>query len=152
MLHKTTVLLLLSLLAKVGMAQSCSNNDVLLLSDQTVSSIQMSGYEIYSQYQITMNSDKTFGINDEFESDYSYMIVLCSPKSVTASAIELSDDNGIQLDYVSKTNEPDCNVIILNYENQYSGNYDLKFKIINNKLSANCVYISILRIENVKEN
>lgn len=134
--------------SQTGIAQDCKSNIASQAMDETISYYVQNDFEVASSFQVMLHSDQEYKSILSLKSNYSYVLIMCTPSGIQASAIELRDDNGIQIGYEQKVNEPDNNIVSLEYDGGYGGNFISLFKVIDDAHSTTCAYITILQKEN----
>lgn len=133
-------------------SQSLKNSSTNQSMDEVVSSFLQSDYEVATNFQVTLQSDKSYKTILKLQSNFSYVIVLCTQSGIQAGAIELRDDNGIVVAYEQKVNEPNNNQVTLEYDAGYDGSYTASFKMIDDKRSNCSANICVLQKEDDSTN
>lgn len=100
-------------------------------------------YEPQNEWSQLLTSDDIIRKTVVLEGGRQYTILLVAPKDVTATAVEIRDQYGFQLEYVYKVTELDKGQINLFYTPDADGTYQLLFRVLHT--GAVCSYMAVLR-------
>jgi hypothetical protein len=121
-------------------------NDIIVYEsfDLLKSTRSYGNYDPEEEWSEYLTSGKIIRKRVDLDGGRQYTILLVTEKSVDASAIEIRDDMGLQLEYVFKINELDREQINLFYTPVNDGTYQIYFRVINSRQPASCTYMAIL--------
>lgn len=102
-------------------------------------------YEPEEEWSQKITSGQIVRKSVEMEGGHQYTILLATENGAEATAIEIRDDTGMQLDYTYKINELDKDQINLFFTPDGDGTYLLYFSVVNPKQSSSCTYMAVLK-------
>ncbi len=122
----------------------CYDKAVYSTFDFLESTRSYGNYEPDEEWSEDLTSGKIVKKEVDLEGGRQYTILLVTEKNADASAIEIRDERGFQLEYVYKIKELDKDQINLFYTPVNDGTYQLYFRVINDHQPLSCTYMAIL--------
>ncbi|MBK9732297.1 MAG: hypothetical protein IPO83_13625 [Chitinophagaceae bacterium] len=100
-------------------------------------------YDPQNEWSQLLSSNDIIRKSVELEGGRQYAILLVADNNVEATAIEIRDHYGIQLEYLYKVTELDKGQINLFYTPDADGYYQIYFRVIDG--TPGCVFMAVLK-------
>ena len=100
-----------------------------------------------AEWSEKVSSDKIIRKIFPLEGAFQYVFLLSTEENVDGVALEIQDDTGQKLEYITETSSIDNNQIIFFFTAPQDGNYLISFRTVNSRQPATCMYMAILKGE-----
>ncbi|MBA3647544.1 MAG: hypothetical protein H0W62_03170 [Chitinophagales bacterium] len=108
-------------------------------------------YELKHEWSDRLTSTQTFRKKLELTGGIEYVFFLVTDPNVDATAIEIKDALGDQLDYEYNVSGLEKNIINFFFTADFDGSYYLLFRVINKQQPSTCTYMGVLEGESDME-
>ena len=123
----------------------CFDKNVVTAFDFLKTTRSFGNYEVEEEWSRFLSSDKIEKKLVELDGGRQYTFLVVAEPGVDATALEIRDLSGVQVEYVYKINEMDNNEINFFYTPLNDGIYQVLYRVVNSAKIYTCTYMAVLK-------